>query len=177
MCAPRARASTSSGCAYSRSMRSRTLRRTARSRSRPGSLVTAGIVSRHTAGAGVHSRPETFTIPSTSHRPRSPPMQTDADTAHALRDGDLCSEHLGMTWSVQALLRSWALDEHDLRQALRLTAQVATTAGRSEGGLMSFALSPHERSLRVTADDHDVEAPDLSLHVAEPEDGRLTFVV
>lgn len=79
--------------------------------------------------------------------------------------------------SVTALLRSWPLADCDRRRASALTARVAATADRSGRGLMSMSLTPHERSLRVTVDDHGEEHPRLTVHTSESAGTTATFVI
>lgn len=101
-------------------------------------------------------------------------------TSLALQAGHLGSHQLGVTYSVTALLRSWPLDEQDLHRASALTAEVAATADSHGRGLMSVSLQPDQRSLRVTADEHDEvdgEDPTLTVDVTESGESRTTFVV
>ena len=108
MCTPRASASTSSGCAYSRSIRSRTRRSSARSRRCCASadvLVTSRIVPQST---GQEPNP----YPSCAgSRPRSRLVPTTAPTSSGLRSADhppdsACAERAGASLQdrVQRLL-------------------------------------------------------------------------
>lgn len=109
------------------------------------------------------------------------PSDLHSRSAHALQQGHLGSHQLGLTYSMTALLKSWSLAEHDLRRASVLTAEVAATADREGRGLMSMSLTPHQRSLRVTADENEAsdstDDPSLTVHVTESPGSRTTFVV
>ena len=111
------------------------------------------------------------------------PVDPHRRTAHALYAGELVSHQLGLTYSMTALLKSWALTEPDLHRASALTAEVAATADRDGRGLMSMSLTPHQRCLRVAVDEphaHDGDDrrdPSLTVHVTETPERRTTFVV